>query len=128
MWCKCATVKDEKLSFTQLFASVSKLQQGKHPTYRGLPMYIFGLKCIYCSFPLESLGIENGVLSTKCSHCGHVSRPKHKDLSKNTVYSRFANKSVEVQYSAKKPRSGEYRKVSVPNEQEIYPDRKKFSK
>ena len=89
-------------------------------------MYIFGLKCIYCQHSLESLGIENGVLSTKCSHCGHVSRPKHKDISKNTVYSRFANKSVEVQYSAKISRSGEYRKASIVNEDQAYPDRKKF--
>jgi transcription elongation factor Elf1 len=89
-------------------------------------MYIFGLKCCYCSHALESLGIENGVLSTKCSSCGHVSRPKQKDLSKNTVYSKFANKTVEVQYSAKHSKSGEHRRASTINSNEVYPDRKRF--
>lgn len=124
---KCAILKHDKTSFQLFSHSAPKLQQGKLPTYKGLPMYIFGLKCVYCSHALESLGIENGVLSTKCSHCGHVSRPKHKDLSKNTVYSRFANKTVEVQYSAKHSRSGEYRRASIINENESHPDRKKFA-
>lgn len=89
-------------------------------------MFIFGLKCIFCGNALNTLGIESGVMSTRCTGCGHVSNPKPKDLSQNVVYSKFANKKIEVQYSAKRPRSGEYRKVSIHNQNDIYPDRKAF--
>lgn len=89
-------------------------------------MYIYGLKCLYCQHALQSLGIENDVLFTKCSHCHHISRPKQIETLKNVIYSRFSKKNVEVQYNAKLPRSGEYRKVSTINENQAYPDRKKF--
>lgn len=66
-------------------------------------------------------------MATKCSHCGHISKPKLAiDTSKNVIYSKFAGKKVEVQYNAKLPRSGEYRKTNIINENEAYPDRKRF--
>lgn len=95
---------------------------------KGLPMYIYGLKCIFCQHALENLGIENGVLNTKCSNCGHISKPKPRDIAQNVIYNKFHNKSVQVEYTTKKPRSGQYRKASIPNSAQIHPDRKSFSR
>lgn len=91
-------------------------------------MYIFGIKCIYCKGSLDVLNFNDSVLSTKCAQCGHISKPKPVDFSQNLIFSKFANKKVEVQYNAKKPRSGEYRRASILNEKELYPDRKHFVK
>lgn len=124
---KCATVGYDKINFYRSFQHGIRLATGISTPYTGLgllnTMFIFGLKCLFCSGALETLSIQDGVMSTKCSHCGHLSRPKPIEV-KNTVYSRFANKKIEVQYNAKRPRSGEYRRVSVLNDQ--YPDRKRF--
>jgi hypothetical protein len=118
----------EQVKFQLVFRMAPNLQPGKRPTYKGAPMYIFGLKCNYCDGSLNVLNMQNSVLSTKCTKCGHISNPKPIDFSHNLVYSKFANKKVEVQYSAKKPRSGEYRRVSSLNDKELYPDRKQFVK
>lgn len=67
-----------------------------------LQMEIFGLKCAFCSGSLETLKVINGTIHTRCSVCHHEARPNPKEI-KNQVYSKFANKSVEVQYNRKAP-------------------------
>ncbi len=64
-------------------------------------MEIFGLKCGFCEGSLETLKVINGTIHTRCSVCHHEARPNPKQIKNNQVYSKFANKSVEVQYSRK---------------------------
>ena len=77
------------------------LQQVSRPPTEDYQMFIYGLKCIFCHHALENLGIQNGVMSTKCTHCGHISKPKARQIPQNTFYSKFANKNIQVQYNAK---------------------------
>jgi len=67
-------------------------------------MEIYGLHCSNCGGDLEVLNLVNGTIQTKCKQCNLVSRPNPKIFTKtNQVYSKFAKKSVEVEYS--RPRS-----------------------
>lgn len=65
-------------------------------------MEIYGIHCLLCSGDLETLNVTNGTIHTRCINCGHTSRPNPKQIKNNQVFSRFANKSVEVQYSRSK--------------------------
>jgi transcription elongation factor Elf1 len=76
-------------------------------------MEVFGLKCSACGVgQLKTLNFTNGTIHTICNNCGYESRPNPKQLKHNNqVFSRFANKSVEVQYSRSTAKSGTYPKT-----------------
>lgn len=79
-------------------------------------MKIFGGHCLLCNGDLEMLQVVNGAIHTRCISCNHISRPEIKSIKQNTVYSQFARKSVDVEYSRpnnqRKTISGTFRKVS----------------
>lgn len=80
-------------------------------------MVIYGIRCAYCSGELEMLNTVNGAVHTRCVQCEHISRPEIKSTKQNAVYSKFAGKSVDVEYSRPRPElhkpiSGTYRRVS----------------
>ena len=79
-------------------------------------MKIFGGHCRLCNGELEMLQVVNGSIHTRCTSCNHISRPEIKLTRPNTVYSPFARKSVDVEYSRpntqRKSISGTFRKVS----------------
>ena len=77
-------------------------------------MKMFGAQCGFCKGELEMLQIVNGAIHTRCVQCNHIGRPEIKAISNNSVYSRFAGKSVDVEYSRPNERkriSGTFRKV-----------------
>lgn len=66
-------------------------------------MDIYGLKCLVCGDGnLQTLNVINGTIHTQCLQCGHIARPEPKVINRNQVYSKFAKKSVEVEYSRQK--------------------------
>lgn len=78
-----------------------------------LDMQIFGLKCLLCSGELETLQVLNGTIHTRCVSCGYVARPEAKGV-KNKAYSNFNKKTVDIEYSRPKPKSGTFNRVSAP--------------
>jgi Zn ribbon nucleic-acid-binding protein len=76
-------------------------------------MEIFGLKCSACGVgQLKTVNFTNGTIHTICLGCGYESRPNPKQFkANNQVFSRFANKSVEVQYSRQASKSGTFPKA-----------------
>lgn len=75
---------------------------------------IFGIQCLLCKNDLEVLDVANGTIHTKCSVCGHIDRPELKTIE-NKVFSRFNNRSVNVEYSIAKKVISKNKSIERPH-------------